>query len=347
VPLEDPVSSHEEPGAHPEEPAEFHVEPSRVAEERVRLGVEPAASPADGAMFHVEPVGSGEEPAGSTEEPASADAEPSTARAGTAFHVEPPALGAGTAMFHVEPSTSGAGTVMSHAEPPASSEKEAELAAAGLFGDRLALARRYADHLVTTGVERGLIGPREAPRIWGRHLLNCAVVAELLPDGARVVDLGSGAGLPGIPFVLTRPDVSVVLVEPLARRVDWLREVVEDLGLPVEIERGRAEEPAVRARWEGADVVTARAVAPLARLAGWALPLLRTGGALLALKGASATDEAARDATAVRRLGGTDPRVVRCGVGVVDPPSTVVVVERSRGTGRRPARRPRRREERT
>jgi 16S rRNA (guanine527-N7)-methyltransferase len=236
---------------------------------------------------------------------------------------------------------------MFHGEPPASSEEQAELAAAELFGDRLALARRYAEHLVTTGVERGLIGPHEAPRIWGRHLLNCAVVAELLPDGARVVDLGSGAGLPGIPFVLTRPDVSVVLVEPLARRVDWLREVVEDLALPVEIERGRAEEPAVRARWEGADVVTARAVAPLARLAGWALPLLRTGGALLALKGASATDEAARDATAVRRLGGTDPRVVRCGVGVVDPPSTVVVVERSRGTGRRPARRPRRREERT
>ncbi len=218
--------------------------------------------------------------------------------------------------------------------------------AAAVFDGRLASARRYAAHLVTTGVERGLIGPREAPRVWERHLLNCAVVAELLPDGARVVDLGSGAGLPGIPLALARPDISVVLVEPLARRVDWLREVVEDLGLPVEIERGRAEEPAVRARWEGADVVTARAVAPLARLAGWALPLLRTGGSLLALKGASAADEVARDATAVRRLGGAAPRVVRCGVGVVDPPGTVVVVERSRGTGRRPVR-SRRREERT
>ena len=138
-----------------------------------------------------------------------------------------------------------------------------------------------------------------------------------------MVDLGSGAGLPGIPLALARPDLSVVLVEPLARRVDWLREVVEDLGLPVEVERGRAEESGVRARWEGADVVTARAVAPLARLAGWALPLLRTGGALLALKGASAADEVARDAAAVRRLGGGRPRVVRCGVGVVDPPSTV------------------------
>jgi 16S rRNA (guanine527-N7)-methyltransferase len=218
--------------------------------------------------------------------------------------------------------------------------------AGAVFDGRLPLARRYATHLVTTGVERGLIGPREAPRVWERHLLNCAVVAELLPDGARVVDLGSGAGLPGIPLLLARPDISVVLVEPLARRVDWLREVVEDLGLPVEIERGRAEEPDVRVRWEGADVVTARAVAPLARLAGWALPLLRVGGSLLALKGASAADEVVRDATAVRRLGGATPRVVRCGAGVVDPPSTVVVVERSHGTGRRPVR-PRRREERT
>jgi 16S rRNA (guanine527-N7)-methyltransferase len=241
-----------------------------------------------------------------------------------------------TAVFHVE-----------HAESESESEGEGPPPSATvLFGDRLGLARRYVAHLVGSGVERGLIGPREAPRMWDRHVLNCAVVAELLPDGARVVDVGSGAGLPGIPLVLARPDLSVVLVEPLARRVDWLREVVEDLGLPVEIERGRAEEPGVRARWEGADVVTARAVAPLARLAGWALPLLRTGGSLLALKGVSAGDEVARDAAAVRRLGGGDPRVVRCGVGVVDPPSTVVVVERSRGNGRRPAR-PRRREERT
>jgi 16S rRNA (guanine527-N7)-methyltransferase len=214
---------------------------------------------------------------------------------------------------------------MFHVEPPS---------AVRVFGDRLALARRFAEHLVTTGVERGLIGPREAPRIWDRHLLNCAVVAELLPDGARVVDLGSGAGLPGIPLILARPDVSVVLVEPLARRVDWLREVVEDLALPVEIERGRAEEPGVRARWEGADVVTARAVAPLARLAAWSLPLLRQGGILLAVKGESAPAEVERDAVAVQRLGGGPPRIEKCGAGVVEPLSTVVVVERVRGAGR-------------
>lgn len=218
-----------------------------------------------------------------------------------------------------------------------------------VFGDRLPLVVRYVAHLVGSGVERGLLGPREASRVWERHVLNCAVVAELVPDGARVVDVGSGAGLPGIPLALARPDISVVLVEPLARRVDWLCEVVEDLELSVRVERGRAEERAVRARWEGADVVTARAVAPLARLAGWALPLVRFGGTVLALKGASATDEVTRDAAAVRRLGGGDPRIARCGVGLVEPPSTVVVVERSRGavrpgTGRRPTRR---REERT
>jgi 16S rRNA (guanine527-N7)-methyltransferase len=235
---------------------------------------------------------------------------------------------------HTAPAEAGA---VFHVEPPP--------CAARVFGDRLDLARRYVTHLVTSGVERGLLGPREADRIWDRHVLNCAVVAELLPGGARTVDLGSGAGLPGIPLALARPDLSVVLVEPLARRVDWLREVVDDLDLPVRIERGRAEEPGVRRRWEGADVVTARAVAPLARLAGWALPLLRPAGLLVALKGASAVEEVARDGVAVRRLGGGEPRVVRCGAGCVEPPSTVVVVERSRGTGRRPGR-PRRREER-
>ncbi len=246
------------------------------------------------------------------------------------FHVEP-----GLA---VEPPQDPTETVVFHVEPSA--------VAALIFGDRLALAQRYAAHLVGSGVERGLLGPREAPRIWERHILNCAVVAELLPDGARTVDIGSGAGLPGIPLALARPDLSVVLVEPLARRVDWLREVVEDLGLPVTVERGRAEESGVRTRWEGADVVTARAVAPLARLAGWALPLLRPAGTLLALKGRSAETEVARDAAAVRKLGGSEPRTVRCGTELVDPPSTVVVVERARGTGRRPGR-PRRREERS
>ncbi|WP_214404767.1 16S rRNA (guanine(527)-N(7))-methyltransferase RsmG [Pseudonocardia lacus] len=203
-----------------------------------------------------------------------------------------------------------------------------------VFGVRRSLAQRYAEHLVTSGVERGLIGPREAPRVWERHVLNCAVVAEIVPDGARIVDVGSGAGLPGIPLAIARPDLHVVLLEPLARRVDWLREVIADLGLEIEVERGRAEEPDVRRRWEGADVVTARAVAPLARLASWCVPLLRSGGMMLALKGASAAAEVERDAAAVRRAGGGEPRIVRCGAGTVEPLSTVVVVERVRGSGR-------------
>ena len=198
------------------------------------------------------------------------------------------------------------------------------------FGERLPLARRYAEHLATTGVEWGLVGPREAPRVWERHVLNCAVVADLVPPAARVLDIGSGAGLPGIPLALARPDLRVVLVEPLARRVEWLREVIADLGLELVVERGRAEETVVRQRWKGADVVTSRAVAPLHRLAAWCLPLARPGGMMLAVKGVSAAAEVERDARAVAALGGGIPRIETCGIGIVDPPSTVVVVERLR-----------------
>lgn len=202
-------------------------------------------------------------------------------------------------------------------------------AAAGvLFGDRLDRAGRYVELLADTGVAHGLIGPRERERIWERHVLNCAVLTELIEPNARVLDLGSGAGLPGIPLALARPDLEVVLLEPLARRVDWLRATVRELELPVTVVRGRAEEREVRREWRGADVVTARAVAPLAKLAGWALPLLRTGGRLLAMKGESASDEVTRDRAAVRGFGGSVPRVVQCGGTHVDPPATVVVIER-------------------
>jgi 16S rRNA (guanine527-N7)-methyltransferase len=197
-----------------------------------------------------------------------------------------------------------------------------------LFGDRLPTARRYAEHLATTGVEWGLVGPREASRVWERHVLNCAVVADLVPAGARVVDIGSGAGLPGIPLALARTDLHIVLVEPLSRRVEWLRMVLADLELPIEVERGRAEDPQVRRRWEGADVVTSRAVAPLHRLAAWCLPFVRPGGMMLAVKGVSAPAEVERDAQAVAASGGGIPRIEMCGMGIVDPPCTVVVVER-------------------
>ncbi len=197
-----------------------------------------------------------------------------------------------------------------------------------LFGTRLPLAARYADLLTEHGVPRGLIGPREVPRLWQRHILNSAVVAELIPTGATVVDVGSGAGLPGVPLALARPDLKVTLLEPMARRVAWLTDVVAELGIPLAVVRGRAEEPDVRQRLGGADVVTARAVAPLAKLAGWCLPLVRPGGRLVALKGESASDELTRDADLVRQAGGSELSVVSCGSNVLPTPTTVILVRR-------------------
>jgi 16S rRNA (guanine527-N7)-methyltransferase len=201
-------------------------------------------------------------------------------------------------------------------------------AAHAIFGDRHALAERYAGLLAGPGVGRGLIGPREAERLWERHLLNSAVLGELLPEGCRVLDVGSGAGLPGIPLALARPDLAIVLLEPMARRVAWLQEVVDELGLAVSVYRGRAEDPGIRDELGGTDVVTARAVAPLGRLAGWCLPLVASGGRLLAVKGATAYEEAARDAIAVRAAGGGVAEIVHCGATIVRPPTTVVVVPR-------------------
>ncbi|MEU5938939.1 16S rRNA (guanine(527)-N(7))-methyltransferase RsmG [Micromonospora sp. NPDC047548] len=208
-------------------------------------------------------------------------------------------------------------------------------AAQALFGDRLDLAAAYAELLATDGVVRGLIGPREAPRIWDRHLLNCAAVAERIPEGASVIDVGSGAGLPGLVLAIARPDLQVTLVEPLARRTSFLIEAVQQLGLAkmVRVFRGRADEAASGATGIGplsADVVTARAVAPLDRLSGWCLPLAVPGGRLIALKGSSAADEVAEHAEAVDRLGGGEPSVHLCGVELIDPPATVVEIVRER-----------------
>jgi 16S rRNA (guanine527-N7)-methyltransferase len=204
-----------------------------------------------------------------------------------------------------------------------------------VFGDHVDGAKSFAKMLTEHGVERGLIGPREVDRLWDRHLLNSAVIAELLPQGSRVVDVGSGAGLPGIPLAIARPDLELTLLEPMARRVAWLTEVVETLGLSVTVVRGRAEEATVREQLSGSDVVTARAVAPLERLAKWCLPLLRPGGQLLALKGESAEEELQRDAQAVRKAGGSRQRIVSCGDGVLEVPTTVVLVERDEPVGRR------------
>jgi len=207
----------------------------------------------------------------------------------------------------------------------ASADVSGLAAARALFGDRLDLAIRYAEHLSGTGVERGLLGPREVPRLWDRHLLNSAAVAELIPDQADVADVGSGAGLPGLPLAIARPDITVRLIEPLLRRSTWLDDVVSELGLTnVEVLRVRAEELAGRITVQ---VVTARAVAPLARLCEICLPLLRPGGLLLALKGRQAEAELADAAEVLQASEARRWRVQACGVGVLEVPTTVVVVE--------------------
>jgi 16S rRNA (guanine527-N7)-methyltransferase len=199
--------------------------------------------------------------------------------------------------------------------PPAHTGGPPPPAASVVFGDRLPSAVRYADLLCTDGVLRGVIGPREAARIWPRHLLNGAALAQLVPEGARVIDLGSGAGLPGIPLALARPDLDVTLLEPLARRVAFLEETVAALDLAVRIVCDRAEDAA----GTGADVVVARAVAPFARLVPLAVPLLRSGGLLLAVKGASARAELEAATGALRLAGVAGTTVVQVEVAGSEP----------------------------
>jgi len=195
--------------------------------------------------------------------------------------------------------------------------------AAELFGLRLPVAEAYAELLGTTGLVRGLIGPREVPRLWNRHLLNCAVLADLLPPECRVADLGSGAGLPGLVLAIRRPDLAVTLVEPLLRRATFLQEAVERLDLAnVEVHRARAEE--LRGR-RAFSAVTARAVAPLPRLLDWSMPLVEPGGSLLAMKGFSAAAEVVEAADALRRWD-TRAEVLSVGDSVISPPATVVRV---------------------
>jgi 16S rRNA (guanine527-N7)-methyltransferase len=204
--------------------------------------------------------------------------------------------------------------------------------ALAVFGDALPLARRYVARLATDGVTRGLIGPREVPRLWERHILNSAAVAEAVPEGARVVDIGSGAGLPGIPLGLSRPDVTLTLVEPMSRRVDFLDEVVAELagedGLPWRVVRGRAEERSVSAAVGVVDVVTARAVAPLPRLVGWCRGLMRPGTQLVALVGARALEELPALLPELEAAGMRDvhPRAVGASLG--EAATTVVVMTR-------------------
>lgn len=198
--------------------------------------------------------------------------------------------------------------------------------ARGVFtSEQLALAERYAELLATEGVVRGLIGPREAPRLWDRHLLNSAVLGEVVPQDASVCDIGTGAGLPGLVLAIARPDLTITLVEPLLRRTTFLSEVVAELGLGscVEVVRGRAEDLHGSCTF---DVVTSRAVAPLERLLGWSMPLVSSGGAMVAMKGRSAVDEITDAQDLLHRWRCGVPEVFEVGTGVVDPPTTVVRV---------------------
>ncbi|MDZ7883284.1 MAG: 16S rRNA (guanine(527)-N(7))-methyltransferase RsmG [Mycobacterium sp.] len=200
--------------------------------------------------------------------------------------------------------------------------------AALCFGEGLAVAQRYGEILAGAGIERGLLGPSEVDRLWDRHLVNSAAMAELFDPGERVADIGSGAGLPGIPLAIARPDLKVTLIEPLLRRSEFLREVIDELGLDVAVIRGRAEDRTVRDAAGEMDAVVSRAVASLDKLSRWSLPLLRAGGRMLALKGERAVDEVEEHRRTLSSLGAVEVKVVRCGVNFLQPPATVVVARR-------------------
>lgn len=207
--------------------------------------------------------------------------------------------------------------------------------------DGLALASRYAAWLAGAGTLRGLIGPREVPRLWDRHILNCAVISDAIPESSSVADVGSGAGLPGMVLAIARPDVRMTLVEPLLRRTTFLTEVVEDLGLAnVEVVRGRAD--ALHGR-RSFDVVTSRAVAALDVLLEWSMPLVAPTGAVVAMKGSSAAEEVAAAGPALADWGCAPPTITSYGADLLSTPTTVVRIswsDPSRTRARvRPARR--------
>lgn len=202
-------------------------------------------------------------------------------------------------------------------EPPTPPE-----GARRLFGQRLPRAQTFASVLADTGVSHGLIGPREVDILWDRHILNCAVVEDSFPQGARVIDVGAGAGLPGLALAIARPDLDLHLVEPMQRRTEWLETAVEEIGLDnVTVLRGRAEE------YHGAlsaPFVTARAVARLDKLARWCFPLITSEGWLIAIKGRSAAEELTATTPALRKLGMVSSSVTEHGAGITEEPTRTV-----------------------
>lgn len=192
------------------------------------------------------------------------------------------------------------------------------------FPQAAAKLEQFGEWLITAGVERGILGPREVDRIWDRHIANCAVIEELIPQNSTVLDVGSGAGLPGLVLAIVRPDLKVGLIEPLLRRCEFLTEVINDLDLAdqVTVHRGRAQElPGVQA-----DVVTGRAVAPLHKFLSWTNGLVKPEGQILAMKGSSAATEIAE---AEKYLVGKTAEIVQVGAGIVDPLTTVVRIKKA------------------
>ena len=210
---------------------------------------------------------------------------------------------------------------MSNQEEPQDFTPEVEPAvAASVFGAGIGLARQYAQLLVRDGDLLGLLGPREMPKLWTRHILNSAVVSELVPDGASVADVGSGAGLPGIPMAIAQPNAHFTLIEPMERRSDWLLLVVSELGLKnVSVLRARAEEVG-----EVYDLVTARAVSALPKLLRLTVPLTRHGGAIIALKGGKAQEEVEESRKLSKKLGIKDFELIHTGAQFLDEPTLVV-----------------------
>lgn len=213
------------------------------------------------------------------------------------------------------------------AQPAPELQGREAAAAEELFGDRLALAQRYVEHLASSGIVRGLIGPREAPRLWGRHVLNCAVVESLIPQAVRVADVGSGAGMPGLCLAIARPDLELTLIEPLERRVTWLNEIVQDLQLEnVQVLRARGEQVEELPGGSTPDVVTARAVSALGGLLDFTLPLLQGSGELLALKGRTAQQEIDKARKQLKRYRAAQTEVLTVGAELLEEPTTVVRV---------------------
>jgi 16S rRNA (guanine527-N7)-methyltransferase len=234
--------------------------------------------------------------------------------------------GRGTGETGTAPVVASAIPSSSAAEPPEAdpvpAAPPAPAAAAAVFGPRLELAKRFAAILADTGVSHGLIGPREVPILWDRHILNCAVAQEAFPLDAAVVDVGSGAGLPGLALAIARPDLKLHLVEPMLRRTTWLSVTIQQLGLDnCTVLRGRAEEfhGTLSVPW-----ATARAVARIDKLARWTFPLLADGGTLVALKGGSAAEELAAEEKVLRKLGMTGSQVVTYGAELLPVATTTL-----------------------